>query len=259
MKNNRRIVEERQQKILQQVREAGEIRTEELSEQLGVSLMTLRRDLALLERRQLLRRTHGGAVSQERAHALRVFSGETARCRELVSRYAARFLEDGDRIYINGSRVALNMLQYAEEKRVRVFTNNGWAVGQTYPAGVQVNLTGGEVQGNLMMGEYVVRNLLSAPQADKAFLGCAAVYESGEFRYDIPTEISINEMMVSRTRGEIYVLAEHTKLQSHSSGHPGNGVTYDRRITLITDSLADPEIVGSLRESGIEVILVPVR
>ena len=119
-------------------------------------------------------------------------------------------------------------------------------------------MTGGQIQGHVLVGEDVVRNIFTM-QADKSFLGCAAVYENGEFRYDIWTEISINEIMVSRTNGPLYLLAEHTKLlrQAVSERH-GSGVTYDRPTTLITDSMADPEIVEQLRKNGIEVIQVEV-
>ena len=258
MKNNRKVVEDRQQKILNIVRLREEVRNEELAEELGVSLMTVRRDLGLLEERRLLRRTHGGAISMERAHTTRHITEEAAYCRERISAYAARFLTDGDKVFINGSRLALNMLENAGDKNVTVYTNNGWAIGKKYPKGVTVNFTGGEMQGHIMVGEGVVRNLLSM-NADKSFLGCAAVYENGEFRYDIWTEISINEIMVSRTTGPIYLLAEHTKLQRQAiSGRTGSGVTYDRPTTLITDSKADPEIVDQLRKSGMEVILVEI-
>ena len=258
MKTNRKVVEDRQQRILNLVRDRDEVRNEELASELGVSLMTVRRDLGLLEQNRLLRRTHGGAISMERAHTTRHISEEAAYCREKISEYAAGFLADGDSIFINGSRMALNMLEHAGEKRITVNTNNGWAIGKRFPKGVTINFTGGEMQGHIMVGEGVVRNLLTM-HADKTFLGCAAVYENGEFRYDIWTEISINEIMVSRTTGPLYLLAEHTKLQRQSvSGRTGSGVTYDRPTTLITDSMADPEIVEQLRSSGMEVILVEV-
>ena len=49
MKTNRKVVEDRQQRILNLVRDRDEVRNEELASELGVSLMTVRRDLGLLE------------------------------------------------------------------------------------------------------------------------------------------------------------------------------------------------------------------
>lgn len=258
MKNNRTVVEGRQRKILDIVRDREEIRNEELADFLGVSLMTVRRDLGILEQQRLLRRSHGGAMSMEKAHTTRRISEDVQVCREKISAYAARFLSDGDRVFMNGSRLALNALEYVKDQKITVYTNNGWAIGKRFPKGVSINFTGGEMNGHIMVGEWVVRSLLSM-EADKAFLGCAAVYQSGEFRYDIWTEIGINEIMVSRTNGPLYLLAEHTKLQkSPIEGRGGSGVIYDHPTTLITDSKADPEIVDHLRKNGIEVIMVEI-
>jgi len=257
MKNNRKAVEERQIRILELVKEKGEARVEEIAEQFGISMMTVRRDLQLLEEQELLSRIHGGAISIERAHTMRSIGEEIRRSRERISEYAARLIDDGDSLFINGSRTALNMLKYLKNKKVNVVTNNGWAIGETYPAGVTVRLTGGEMRGHIMIGEYVMRNLLGM-SADKTVIGCAAVYDDGEFRYDIPTEIGINEVMISRTSKELYVLADHTKIQRRGSRANSYGsCIYDRSCTLVTDAKADEEVLDRLRRYGINVIIVP--
>jgi DeoR/GlpR family transcriptional regulator of sugar metabolism len=259
MKNNRKAVEARQQQILNLIRSRGEIRIEELANTFQISLMTARRDLQYLEDAKLISRTHGGAVSLEKANMLLSLDEKIALCRERIGEYAARFVDNGNTLFINGSRTALNMLKYVGEKRIEVYTNNCYGIGVHYPENVAVRFTGGEVRSNVMVGEYVMRNLLSMT-ADKTFLGCAAVYEDGEFRYDIPTEIGINEVMISRTRKELYVLADHTKLKKRESMENSYGsCTYDRPCTLITDDNANPVVVERLRKCGIHVILVPTR
>lgn len=256
MKNNRKAVEERQAAILNCVRSRGEITVEELSEICNVSAMTVRRDLQLLEQNGLLKRSYGKAVTIEQAERLSQDALEIRMLRDRISAYASRLIDDGDRIFINGSRTALSMLRYTEKKTVSVYTNNGWALEEVYPSGVSLHLTGGEVYQKIMVGEYVVQNLLGI-QVNKTFLGCAAVYDDGEFRYDIPTEIAINEMMISRTTGELYILADHTKLK-HRVNHANTygSCRYSHPLTFITDDQADPDIISSLRASGINVILV---
>jgi len=51
--------------ILSGLQESGSVAVDELSDQLGVSVVTIRRDLDVLEQKGLLRRTHGGAASIE--------------------------------------------------------------------------------------------------------------------------------------------------------------------------------------------------
>ena len=151
------------------------------------------------------------------------------------------------------------MLKHVHDKSVFVHTNNGAAVNETYPEGVTICFTGGELRNHIMVGEYVMRYLLSI-SVKKIFIGCAGVYDDGEFRYDIPTEIGINESLISRKDNEIFVLADHSKLinRSNHTNFYGSS-TYDRHITLITDEKADKDSVENLRERGMEIIIVPVQ
>ncbi len=259
MKNNRKAVEERHLKILNMIRERGEVKVEELAELFQISPMTVRRDMQYLEEEKLISRIHGGAVSLEKANMLLSQDEKISICRERISEYASRFIDDGDTLFINGSRTALNMLKYAENKKVMVYTNNCWGIGEKYPDDVTIRFTGGEVRSNVMVGEYVMRNLLSMT-ADKTFLGCAAVYDDGEFRYDIPTEIGINEAMISRTKKALYVLADHTKIKRREAlGNVYGSCVYEQSCTLITDDNANPAVVEQLRRYGIHVILVPTK
>jgi DeoR/GlpR family transcriptional regulator of sugar metabolism len=255
MKRDRKSVDERQNRILAMIRDNGEVKVEDLARTFGISLMTVRRDLQYLEERQLVNRFYGGASAVNRVHTMTA-EEEVQMYRDLIGRYAARYVNAGDTLFINGSRTALNMLRNLEDKPVTVHTNNGWAVLEEYPKGVDVSVTGGKLRDRIMVGEYAMRYLLNL-SADKTFLGCAAVYEDGEFRYDIPTEIGINEAMVSCTRGELFFLADHTKLQHRSDSINLYGsCTYEKPWTLITDEKANPDVVDRLRSSGMKVIQV---
>ena len=258
MKNSRKAVEERQMNILNLVRTREEVSAEEVASTFGISKMTVRRDLQYLEDRGLLKRTHGGAISLKRGSGPVTEEEKIGFCRDSISKFAARFVADGDMLFINGSMTALNMLSYLDEKRVQVFTNNCAAVSQEFPEHVSIHLTGGEVRSGVMIGDYVMRNLLNM-SADKTFIGCAAVYDDGEFRYDIPTEIGINEAMISMTTGDIYILADHSKILRRSVHENSYGsCTYDRQVILITDDTVSSAVVERLRRTGMEVVLVPV-
>ena len=259
MKKNRQEVDKRHTDILEMVRKRGEVRVEEITHAFQISAMTVRRDLKLLEEEGLLVRTHGGAMTFDKASRRLTQDERVAKCRKCISEYAAQFVADGDRIFINGSLTALNMLDYVKDKKVHVVTNNCQKFGSAYPDNITIWYTGGEVRNGIMIGEYVMRNLLDM-RARHTFLGCAAVYDTGEFRYDIPTEIGINEVMISRTEEHLYILADHSKIQKLDERETTYGsCTYDRSCTLITDEYANAEVVERLRKLGIDVILVPVR
>lgn len=256
MRNDRKSIFERHQNILNMVREKGEATVEDISREFGISEMTVRRDLQILSEKNLLCRIHGGAVSLSNVQKTSDEKTVIAVCRSSISAYASRLVADGDTLFINGSLTALGLLDYVKDKQLTVYTNNGNVVGRHYAAGIKIRITGGELRGNVMVGDYVMRNLLEL-KADKTFIGCAAVYDDGEFRYDIPTEIGINEAMISRTVGEFYILADHSKLQHRTGQNAAYGsCTYDFPYTLITDELADQDYVDTLRSQGIRVIRV---
>lgn len=257
MRNDRKSINERHQNILTMVREKGEATVEMIAREFGISEMTVRRDLQTLSEKNLLCRIHGGAVSLANVQRTADEKTEISVCRSCISAYASRFLADGDTLFINGSLTALDMLDYVKDKQLIVYTNNGNVVGKHYAKGIRIRLTGGELRGHVMVGDYVMKNLLEL-KADKTFIGCAAVYDDGEFRYDIPTEIGINEAMIARTK-QLYILADHSKLQRRSSQNQTYGsIAYEFPYTLVTDELANQEHVDTLRSLGIHVIMVPL-
>lgn len=258
MKRDRSSVEKRRAQILKMIREQEEVKVEQLAKEFGLSFMTVRRDLQYLEDRQLISRFYGGATANLAARPM-TEAEEIQMYRQLIGRFAATKVSSGDTLFINGSRTALGMLDYLQYQNVHVITNNGWAVGHEFPKGVSVTLTGGELRDNIMVGDYVMRNLLNIT-ADKTFIGCAGVYDNGEFRYDIPTEIGINESMISRTTKELYILADHTKIHDSPVHENRYGsCTYERPWTLITDERANPTVVERLRKLGMKVFQVGVE
>ena len=256
MKNSKANVEARQKNILQYVRKAGEVNSYDLVDEFTISIMTVRRDLEELEQKHLLKRTHGGACTLDYVKGSKSLSKNIRICRDLISRYASSLIKDNDRIFINGSRTALKMLEYVGNKNVTVYTNNGLAFGRKFPENVSIHMTGGELRNHILVGDATMRNILDVT-ANKTFIGCWAVYDDGAFLYNIPNEIGINEAMISRTTEDLYILADHSKLQRQDNLESSYGsCIYDRKVTLITDNQADTEIIEKLRASGIEIIIV---
>ena len=238
--------------MLAMIRERQTIRVEELATHFQVSLMTIRRDLQALEDKGLIGRFYGGATVDSRPAPVSE-RDELALYRQLIGRYAASLVEDGDSLFINGSSTALGLLDYVGLKNVCVFTNNGAAVSHAFPAGVEVTLSGGVLRGqsHLMTGDCAMRNLLMT-QAEKAFIGCVGISPDGEILCGIPTELGINETMISHAH-EYFILADYTKI--------GKAGTYascslEKTGTIITDERAPANIVEQLRTIGMTVVQV---
>ena len=124
-----RMPAERQRRILEILREAFSIRSSDLSEQLHVSEMTIRRDLELLEKKGLVERTHGGAVfRQERVagkfHYQRSIK-ENPEQKQRIAKKAASMIAPNDIIYIGEGTTASMVVRFVEPSMpFTIFTNN---------------------------------------------------------------------------------------------------------------------------------------
>ena len=252
MKRDRRAVNSRHADILALLRQKREVKVEELAKTFDVSLMTIRRDLKQLEEQGYISRTHGGATTELRGQPAEE-RDQVALYRQLIARYAASLVKDGERLFVSGSTTALGVLDHLTGKSVTVITNNGAAVGRAYPPGVDIILLGGLLRsrGHIMTGDYAMRNLLLA-QADKAFIGCNGISPEGEVLYGVPTAIGINETMMGHAQ-EYFILADHTKI-----GKTGTyaSCSLEKRGVIVTDELAPADVVERLRSVGMTVIQV---
>ena len=198
MKRERAFVENRRNRILEKIVECPGIHVDELATLFEVSAITIRRDLQYLEDQKKLTRFYGGAVPTENV-LLENREDDVALYRDLIARYAATLVEDGDSLFVNTSRTTLQVLQYINKKNVTVITNNGRAVNCDHPDGVSVILTGGELRypKEAMVGEFAERNLLKV-YAKKAFVGCSGISDECGVTTENANEVNLNELMLRR-------------------------------------------------------------
>ena len=121
---------ERCMRILDMVREAGSVEVSALAETLGVSSVTIRKDLAQLEKERLLRRQHGSAVRispDDVAYRMAFDYGPKRR----IAQRAAALVQDGETVMIeSGSTCALLAAELAENRRdVTIVTNSAFIAG----------------------------------------------------------------------------------------------------------------------------------
>src|ERR1700745_4503642 len=102
----------RRHQELQLVEAKGQVSVEELARHFAVSDDTIRRDLQELERRKLLLRTHGGAVSAtllvHRETPFLTRANANADAKTLIGRAAAQLISDGETLIINGGSTTLS-------------------------------------------------------------------------------------------------------------------------------------------------------
>ena len=252
MKRDRQSVNIRHAEMLALIRQRQEVLVDDLSREFGISTMTVRRDLQVLEEQGKISRFHGGATVDVRAVPAEE-QEEVAVCRRLIARYAASQVTDRDSILINGSNTALALLDYLDGKSVSVFTNNSLAPQHRRSASVDLTLSGGALRGSphILTGDLALRSLIDV-RADKAFLGCTGISPDGEILCGIPSELAINETMIEHADA-YYIMADYTKIgktSAYASFH------LEKKGCVITDEHAPQAVVEQLRAIGMEVVQV---
>lgn len=162
----------RQQAILQYVNDIRRVSVADLARNTGVSEVTIRQDLNLLEKRNYLKRIHGYAVALESDDVdARMMIHFTLK--QKLAAYAASLVNDGETIFIeNGSTNALLARYLAERKRVTLVTVSTYIAHLLKETDCDVILMGGLYQkrSETMVGP-LTRQCIQQVYFNKAFLG----------------------------------------------------------------------------------------
>lgn len=208
---------ERKDVILGEIKRRGRVSVPELSSLLGVSQVTVRRDLQRLEREGYVVKTYGGAVSTDRVAFEFSFQKKLQRNvaeKERIGRYAAGLVEEGEAIFLDNGTTTLQIAYNLRTRRnIKVVTNSLCAVYALEPAeGIELILLGGIVRRgwNDLYGPLTEKAIVEL-HVDKAFVGADGVspeagFTAADLRTARPTEL------VVRSAKKVIVVADHTKI-----------------------------------------------
>lgn len=253
VKKSRGFVEQRRQTILDILREKGRASVAELSEKLGISTLTVRRDLDELEARGLATRRYGEAILSETPEAIEKLS-QSSPCEQVknrIAKAAAELVNDHDLIFVNTSSTALTVAKYIDADGVTIVTNSLHGQEFEAPKGGMVLVTGGEVRPprGVLSGEFALANIRSVAAAN-CFVGCAGISLTAGVISTTQQEAIVNSLMVSRS-DRMVLLASSRKLGISA------GFSYadlSQVNLLITDTDATDEDVQILLDAGIHEI-----
>ena len=123
------IADERRREIVKIVKHEGAVSTKELSNRLGVSEMTVRRDLEYLETRSSIKRHFGGASTDEvDEHPVTDFSirlqTEVAEKKQIAAK-ALELIQEGDVLFLDhGTTCAYLARELLSFSNIRVLTHS---------------------------------------------------------------------------------------------------------------------------------------
>ena len=217
-----RLAEARRQRMRELLMRNGAVAITDLRSRFGISAMTARRDLAVLEQRGHARRTHGGAVvppvaAQENSFAQRL--GTATAAKQRLADAAVALLQPGETLFLDSSSTA-----YFVGRRIaqlglaaRIVTNSGaimQAVAACEHEHVQLFAIGGSLR--RLSGSYVGPSAVRAIRehyADRAVLSVMGVARNGMLMDGDPLEAEVKRAMVEQSAHSL-VLIDASKLSA---------------------------------------------
>jgi DeoR/GlpR family transcriptional regulator of sugar metabolism len=249
---------QRRSAIMSHLAETGEVTIADLALTLGVSEMTIRRDLELLELEGLARRVRGGAIStvsrsHEPAFAVRAMDARAEK--EAIGKAAAGLLEDGDTAIIDVGTTTLELARNLHKhRRVTVVTSSILIAAELgHATDVRVIVTGGVLRhGELSLIGPSAEEPFRELNCDVAFLGVAGVDAAKGL-----TEYNLDDARIKRAAlgaaRRCIVLADRSKLGRVALALVAPLSAVD---TLVTDAPADHPTVAAAVEMGIQIVHV---
>ncbi|HEY2062718.1 DeoR/GlpR family DNA-binding transcription regulator [Amycolatopsis sp. NBC_01480] len=212
------LARQRQAVILEEARRTGAVRVSDLVTRLGVSDMTVRRDLDVLAGRGLVEKVYGGATSVVgKSTDEPGFEAKSVRQRaqkEAIATVAAGLVKPGTAIGLSAGTTTWTLARALDAIPGLTIVTNSIQVADVLRASTQpertVVLTGGvRTPSDALVGPVAVHSLRSL-HLDLVFLGVHGMAEGAGFTTPNLTESETDRALVEAGR-KLVVLADHTK------------------------------------------------
>ena len=190
--------ESRHRIILQELDQTGVVAVKNLKEMLGVTDMTIRRDLIDLEKQGMLTRVHGGAHKKVK-NALNEISHSEKQMlnveeKKQIARKCADLIADGDTVFIGSGTTTDFIGDYLDGKNISIVTN--------YRAKTQT-----------FVGQFA-NNLLKEIKVSKAFIGANGI--DGHNVTTSNEEEGNGDAIILNNAISKYIVADNSKFDSYS-------------------------------------------
>ena len=238
------------------VADADVVTLDALARKLGVSMQTVRRDLAHLERQGLVRRTYGGAITREaldRSEPAFVARDATqAAEKRAIAQATLALLHRGEPIFFDASTTVLTLARLLPDdwQGEIVVTALPAATEVARLAGVQLTVVGGEFRfSSRSFGGPLAEEMLQTLCVGTAYISARGLDLQRGLMEAHAGEAAIKRIIIGNALRTV-VLVDSSKF----------GVTATHRIAplsavhaVVTDSQAPADMVAQMRQQGIDV------
>lgn len=242
-----------------------ELSNTELCEAFSVSIETIRRDLNILAKEGFIRKIYGGARLIESSQIpdsiekwdIRIDKNELAKKRIAVE--TAALIRDGSTVFLDSGTSIFEVATCLKSRKNLTVLTNSVRVAQELGmcADILVYFIGGIIKTDTLASSgYFASEFLSYfYHIDCAVISCDGFLpDKGSMEFSL--ELAVLKKSILEKSDTIIIPADHSKI-----GVSGNCLvcSSDRLNILVTDSLTPQEAVDTLREQGVNVIVVPIH
>jgi len=212
--------QERQEEIIRIVSLRGQVSIQDLSSRLGVSEVTLRKDLSFLEASGLLVRTRGGAMAATKKELIRPLEQRRTEQKEAKTRIAKKareFIREGDTIFLDSGSTTQELALHIKDMSLRLVTNSiDVLIALQDAPEVLVFALGGNFRKDA--GSFIGPQTLEALKSfniDTCFIGTTGFSSDGYFSSQNIYESDTKKQAISRSKRRI-ILADSSKYGSEA-------------------------------------------
>ena len=251
------LIDERRQHVLSLIQRDGRVLVSELSDTLGISRITIRKDLDYLESKGLVQRTHGGALAPQGGAlldpSLKEKEQHQLKEKQRIAAAAAKLVQEGQCVLLDSGTTTTAIARALRElSHLTVITNAVNIAAELAGTNFDVILTGGSLRKNSFslvgpLAEEVLREM----HADILFLGVDGFDPKVGLSTPNVLESRVNRAMVHAAK-KVVAVCDSTKFSRRSLALivPPTAIH-----TVITDDQLADEDAETLRNMGIEVII----
>lgn len=261
LKQHRLKHDEKKAFILSELNQKGSVRVSELSEQLGLSSVSIRNMLMSLEKEYLLQRTWGGAIKPiGTAKEMSYQTRETKYLREkaAIAQTAYDYIEEGNTIYIDSGTTTFELVKLLRNKpkqNILIATNAfDHATELIGIPDLRIIFAGGEIRhDSRATSGYITTDTIRKMIFDKVFIGIEHIsYEHGITTPNIQ-EADLKQTILNSAK-QCFVLADYSKFWDDSLIQ----VNVPQKLyQVITDWHITKEEIRRFNAKGIHCIVAP--
>jgi DeoR family transcriptional regulator of aga operon len=256
--------DQRAKRILQELLQHANISVEELAALLDASPASVRRDLAQLEQRGLVHRTHGGAklAGQTQYEPFRFDSsfqereGRFAEEKRRIGIAAAELIRQHDTVGFTAGTTTTQVARCIRHRTGIHIITNAVNIGMelSNQAALNVTLTGGTMRwaGAFSLTGPTAMEMLTGVFLDKVFIGACGVDPVRGATTIEPDEAAVFRFMARQAK-QVVVVADSSKIAMVSPALICPVADID---ILITDSGITQEALAGFKNNGVQVIAV---